>query len=265
MPSSPADRPLIDEIALREALPGRRVVVTRRTASTNADLAYAARGGTPVGTVHTTNHQDRGRGRLDRSFEMPDGSGVAVSVLVRPGVPLEDWGWLSLVVGLAVRDAVAQAGVDAGPDGGRLELKWPNDVLVGGKKISGILVEAVDAPDGWAAVVGVGVNVALTPRELPVPTATSLLIEGGSTDRTRLVADLVSAVDRRIEQWSSDPGAIRAEYAAVCSTVGRDVRVHLPTGEVLEARATAVDGNGRLVVGGRALAAGDVVHVRPTA
>lgn len=271
--STPERRPLLDESRLRSALAtcslGRDLVITRRTASTNADLLAAARAGAPHGTVHTTHHQSAGRGRLDRSFEQPDGSGVAVSVLVRPGVPMERWSWLPVVAGLATREAVIMAGVDAG----RATLKWPNDVLVSGRKVSGILVEAaqleaspkagpkVSPKVGPAAVIGIGINVDLREAELPVETATSLALVGGSLDRTQLVIDLLGALERHLGRWHA--GHTRDDYVAVCDTIGRRVQVSLPAGEQITGVAEAIDEAGHLVVDGRTISSGDVVHVRP--
>ena len=146
------------------------ILETASTRSTNADVAQAARDGAPEGTVHVTEDQTGGRGRLDREWVAPKGSGLAASVLLRPtSVPLHRWGWLPLLTGVAVADAVADLGI-------RAKLKWPNDVEVDGRKLAGILVEAVSTPDGMAAVVGVGLNVAMTAEQLPVPHATSLAL-----------------------------------------------------------------------------------------
>lgn len=268
--STPERRPPLDEARLRSALTslslGRHLVVTRRTASTNADLLAAARAGAVHGTVHTTHHQSAGRGRLDRRFEQPDGSGIAVSVLLGVCEPTERLSWLPVVAGLATREAVILAGIDPG----RVTLKWPNDVLVDGRKISGILVEV--APSGLeptgrepsselAVVLGIGINVDLREDELPVATATSLAIEGGSLDRTQLIIDLVGALERQLGHWYS--GHTRSQYVAECDTIGRRVRVVLPAGEELIGIAEAIDESGHLVVDGRTISSGDVVHVRP--
>src|SRR5699024_478375 len=132
-------------------------------------------------------------------------SQVAVSVLLRPGeVAPVLYGWLPLVTGLGVADALAEVG------GVRPALKWPNDVLVGGRKIAGILVEMSTVPAGGdfgvrmpAVVVGVGLNVGLTREELPVPHATSLQIERGLTDRNTLTTALLRSLAVRFDQWRS--------------------------------------------------------------
>ncbi|MFT4298573.1 MAG: biotin--[acetyl-CoA-carboxylase] ligase [Aeromicrobium sp.] len=228
------------------------IVVTDTTASTNADAAAAARAGAAEGTVFTTRHQSAGRGRLGRSFELPPGTGIAVSVVLRPHMPLAAWSWLPLLTGLAVLDTVRDLGVDA-------RLKWPNDVLAGGRKISGILLEAVD---GTAAVIGIGLNVSVTADDLPVPTATSLLLEGAaSTDRTDVLRRLLDHLDSWYRRWI-DGADVRTAYRADCATVGQQVRVERPEG-LLTGLAEDIDAAGRLVVDGQPLSAGDVTHVRP--
>lgn len=263
------DRPPLDAAALRTALVGpgslwTDVVVTRSTASTNADLAVAAAQGAPEGTIHTTDVQTAGRGRLDRRWEAPEGSGIAVSVLLRPTrIAAGSWVWLPLLVGLAVDATVNSFGVESG-------LKWPNDVLVGDRKLAGILLERVDTPSGPAAVVGVGLNVSLREDELPVDTATSLAIEGASeTDRTIILRSFLRNLESLYISWlatDGDPaGGIRDSYVRRCLTIGQQVRVSLPDGSVLEGEASALDDLGRLVVAGRPVSAGDVTHVRPLA
>lgn len=260
------ERPPLDANALRKALVGperlwTEVVVTRATASTNADLAAAALAGATEGTIHTTDHQTSGKGRLDRRWSAPAGSGIAVSVLLRPDtVPSGRWVWLPLLVGLAVDATVNGLGVEAG-------LKWPNDVLVGDRKLAGILLERVETPTGAAAVVGVGLNVSLTAGELPVDTATSLALEGADTlDRTVVLRSYLRNLEALYRSWRAsggDPDAgIRDSYARRCLTLGQRVRVSLPDGTALEGDATAIDDHGRLVVAGQPISAGDVMHVR---
>lgn len=265
------DRPPLDNAVLRHALVGpgtwwRDVQVSAQTTSTNADLADLARAGAPEGTLVTTDHQTAGRGRLDRRWETPAASGVAVSVLVRPDlVPVSRWSWLPLLVGLAVVETVHEtAGIDA-------VLKWPNDVLVGERKLAGILLERVDTPTGAAAVIGVGLNVTLRPDELPVPHATSLAIEGATTtDRSVIVRAFARTFEPLYRAWAGSEGdpasGIRDSYVRRCATLGQAVRVSFPGGEDLVGTATAIDSTGRLVVasGGtqRALSAGDITHIR---
>jgi BirA family biotin operon repressor/biotin-[acetyl-CoA-carboxylase] ligase len=266
MPYRDLDRPPIDAAALRAAVagPGRLwtdIVVTDQTVNTMADVASAARSGAPEGVVHTTDLQVAGRGRLDRSWTSPAGSGVIVSLLLRPDeVPAGRWVWLPLLVGLAVDATVHECGVSSG-------LKWPNDVLVEGRKIAGILLERVETPQGAAAVIGVGLNVTLRRDERPVDTATSLALEGATeTDRTIVLRSLLRNLEALYRAWSAsggDPAAgIRDSYIRRCVTIGSTVRVTLAADEILEGEATGIDEHGRIVVDGRAISAGDITHLR---
>jgi BirA family transcriptional regulator, biotin operon repressor / biotin---[acetyl-CoA-carboxylase] ligase len=238
----------------------RDVTVVPRTGSTNADLLERARAGAAEGLVLVAEEQTAGRGRLGRSWSAPAGAALTFSVLLRPaGVPPTRLGWLPLLTGVAVVTAVRdQAGVPA-------SLKWPNDVLVGERKLAGILAEA----HGGAVVVGVGLNVTLRPADLPVPAATSLLIEGAaSTGRTSLLAAILAELGHRYQAWRADPDApdLRQDYLRWSATVGREVRVELPGGAQLSGTAEDVDEVGRLVVRTPGnlvrVGAGDVVHVR---
>ncbi len=251
----------LDPARLAEAAPGFAITVTKQTPSTNADLATAARAGAPEWTVHTTEHQSAGRGRLDRTFTMPAGSGIAVSVLLRPSdVPPMRWSWLPLVAGLAVLDTVRSLGVDAG-------IKWPNDVLAGGtRKLCGVLVERVETESGPAAVIGVGLNVTLGRTDLPVETATSLLLEAAeSVDRNEILPLLLNRLRFRVEQWQ-DPHArveLETDFSSACITIGQQVRIERSDGTFYAGLATAVDEAGCLIVDGEPWSAGDVTHLRP--
>lgn len=239
-----------------------QIVETASTGSTNADLAEAARGGAPEGTVHATGHQIAGRGRLDRQWESPAGSGLALSVLLRPtDVADAQWTWIPLLAGLAAARAVGDVapGLDA-------RLKWPNDIEVGGRKLAGLLVERVETPDGPAAIVGIGLNVAMTPDQLPIPNATSLAIEGVDVEATDVRQALLSHLDVLYSAWRAEHGnaavGLRGAYLAASGTVGQDVVVTLSDGTTIEGPATDVDEVGRLVVDGQPVGAGDVTHVR---
>lgn len=239
-----------------------QIVETASTGSTNEDLAEAARAGAPEGTVHSTAHQTSGRGRLDRQWESPAGSGVTMSVLLRStDVPDAQWTWIPLLAGLAVANAVS----DLAP-GLDVRLKWPNDVEVAGRKLAGLLVERVDTPSGAAAVVGIGLNVAMTPDQLPIPNATSFAIEGVDTDASTVRQAVLAQLDALYENWRAEQGdparGLRGAYLAASGTVGQDVVVTLTDGATIEGAATDVDEFGRLVVGGQPVGAGDVTHVR---
>ena len=246
-------RPPLRATALQRALApdGWRVEVLRTTGSTNAVVAERALAGEPAGLVVVAEQQTSGRGRLDRSWSSPPRAGLTLSALVRPELPAARWPWLPLLTGLAVATAVReQAELDA-------VLKWPNDVLVDGRKVCGVLAEV---PQPGAAVLGIGLNVTTRADELPTATATSLQLAGGATtDRDTLLR----AVLRALTDVLADVDGSRAAYRERCSTLGQRVRVEQPGGSVVEGVASAVDDDGRLVVDGRAHGAGDVVHLRP--
>ena len=164
----------------------REVRVLDEIASTNA--VVAAESDAAEGLVVVAEHQTAGRGRLDRSWVSPPRAGLTFSVLLRPeSVPEARWTWLPLLVGVALAEAVE--GVTEVPT----RLKWPNDVLVGDRKLGGILVERHDS----AAVVGVGLNVTTTDAELPSPEATSLLLAGAEVTDRETVLRAVLAHARR--------------------------------------------------------------------
>src|SRR4051812_5603381 len=268
VPAADPSRPSLDAATLAEAAgPRWRVEVVDASPSTNADVAERARQGETAGLVLVAEHQTAGRGRLDRVWVTPPRAALTVSVLLDvEKAPPGRWPWLPLLAGLAVSDAVREVtGLDA-------PLKWPNDVLVSEygehRKVAGLLVELVERPAGTAAVVGVGLNVSSTRGELPVETATSLLLAGADRpDRGALLLAMLSGFSRRFDEWVSGGGrGPLSSYVAACSTLGRDVRVDLPDGRSLQGRAVDVDEWGRLLVddaaGEHALGAGDVVHVR---
>ena len=166
---------MLDATRLNGALgspPGlwREVRVVEETGSTNADLLAKARSGAGEGLVLVAEAQTSGRGRMGRRWISPPRRALTFSVLLRPAVPAGLLGWAPLLAGVAVASALERtAGVDA-------RLKWPNDVLVDGAKIAGILAERW----GNAVVIGTGINVLQQRGELPVPTATSLLVAQGA-------------------------------------------------------------------------------------
>ena len=273
--SSPSDprwsdleRPVLDAAALTAALTRdsglwRSVEVVERIGSTNAALVARAAEDAPEGTVLVAEHQEAGRGRLDRVWTSPPRAGITVSVLLRPDVPAARRSWLPLLTGVALAEAVGTV------PGCRTALKWPNDLLAAdGSKLAGILAEA----SSGAVVVGVGLNVSTRPDELPEG-ASSLAMEVGRTvDRAPVLLEFLRALERRYLRWTAvlgDPvqSGLAHDYLAWCATVGTEVTVTLPDGGLLEGVAEAVDWDGRLVVrtgdGTVELASGDVRHVRP--
>jgi BirA family biotin operon repressor/biotin-[acetyl-CoA-carboxylase] ligase len=269
---SDLERPALDGPALSDALTRdsslwRSLEVVPEIGSTNAELVARAAadpedGGTPEGVVLVAEHQVTGRGRLDRTWTSPPRAGITVSFLLRPDVPAARKGWLPLLTGVALAEAVSE-GTGVLPS-----LKWPNDLLAAdGRKLAGILAETT----GKAVVVGVGLNVSTTTAELP-DTGTSLArVLGTTVDRAPVLLAFLRAFERRYRRWTEvlgDPvsSGLAQDYLAWSSTVGTEVVVALPDGSTLEGTAQAVDWDGRLVVataeGTVELASGDVRHVR---
>ena len=269
------ERPPLDGVALTKQVVHpdglwREVLVVERTGSTNTDCAARARAGAPEGLVLAAEEQTAGRGRLGRTWLSPPRAALTFSVLLRPvGVPPVRRGWLPLLAGVAAATAVRQvSGLD-------VRLKWPNDLLLGPRKLAGILAEQ----SGGAVIAGIGLNVSATRGELPATgaaalPATSLLLEGSaSLDRERLLGEILSEIERWYQAWRDtqipgDPQAsgLRAVYLGLCSTLGRDVRADLPAGTVIRGTAAGIDTEGRLIVrtpdGEVAVSAGDVRHLR---
>jgi BirA family transcriptional regulator, biotin operon repressor / biotin---[acetyl-CoA-carboxylase] ligase len=265
---------VIDLVELRQELirPGalwQLIDLKPETGSTNADLAARAKQGEASGSVLITDYQSAGRGRQGRTWTAPPGSGIAMSILVRPeGIDAARWTWLSLLAGLAVSDGIRRtADLPA-------VLKWPNDVLVAERKVCGILSERVDTSLGAACVVGIGINVGLSEDQLPVPTATSLAIaarEFGAKlpSRTAVIATVLAAFELLYGRWQAQAGndaSLAASYTERCQTLGRPVRVVLSEQRSVQGIADRVDPDGRLVVrtdSGRAVyGAGDVIHLQ---
>ena len=220
--------------------PGWTVQHVQETGSTNADLVAAAEAGAPDRSVLVADHQSAGRGRLDRRWEAPSGANLLVSILFRevPDHPSE----LTQRVGLAaVAAAASVAGVEAG-------LKWPNDVLLGDLKLGGILAQRTR--DG-SVVVGLGLNVRWAP-------------EGAA--RLGEVHDPLDVLAALLLHLDNLPADVTQRYRTNLTTLGRRVRVSLPSDELV-GTAVDVDETGRLVVLDRCavthhLDVGDVVHLR---
>ncbi|MBK3428128.1 biotin--[acetyl-CoA-carboxylase] ligase [Corynebacterium tuberculostearicum] len=258
-----------------------------KTGSTNTDLMQATN--VADGTVLLADEQLSGKGRLGRTWTAPAGSQVIFSVLLLPE-SLEHLGTLPLAAGLAVTDSIEGT-----------VLKWPNDVHIDGNKLCGILAEAgpvgqafkaapkteltkvevgkaevnkaevnkaeVNKAVGGAApsarvVVGMGINVTLTREELPIEKATSLALEGRDTDRTELAITVLKNLRRRIVQWENQDPQLLRDYRAVCSSLGQEVRLETPSGDVT-GHVDEIGEDGRIMVAGEYYSAGDVTHLRP--
>ena len=257
-----------------------RLEILDECGSTNSELIGRASGvdaeNWPDLSELVTGSQTDGRGRLGRVWVAPPGQTLAISVLLRPRLlsgeplPLEHFGWLPIIAGIAMTKAV-------GPlvPTHSVRLKWPNDVQIDGQKVSGILGELL--PNGRSVVMGAGLNLTISEADLPTATSTSLALN----DPTGPDADLA---DRALAAYLTEFGRLYADFLRcegnpessgigdqlrdLCSTLGSKVRVLLPAGEDLIGTAIGIDGSGRLSVkslsDGRvvAVAAGDVTHLR---
>ena len=248
-----------------------RIEYLPETGSTNTDLlAFAVKDPELWAdfSVLLTDNQIAGRGRLDREWVAKPGAGLAVSVLLRPTkFGIESYGWLPLLAGLAMKNAVASLVEDA-----PVSLKWPNDVLVNGEKISGLLAEVLPSGDG--VVIGAGLNLTQTKEELPIPNATSLKLHGVTNFELDDVLVRYLASFRRLYEEltdaSGDPelSELRSSVQDACSSIGSTVKVMLPDGSEFSGKGVGLDSTGRLLVAMndpleiRAVAAGDIQHLR---
>jgi BirA family biotin operon repressor/biotin-[acetyl-CoA-carboxylase] ligase len=266
--TAPPDPVALDPVALDPVTLAARlgrsrwspIRVVQTTGSTITDLVAGWRAGElGAGAVELADLQTGGRGRLDRRWSAPAGSSLLLAAVVVPpdGRP---WTMLPLLTGVAVARAVARMG-------GGARLKWPNDVLLDGRKCCGILVETTTSPAGPAAVVGLGLNLSQSAAELPGPQATSLALAGLATSREAAAEAVLRALDEVLGQWEAgaDPVGL---YRPWCATLGRMVRLELGPGRSVQGLAGDIAPDGRLgldLAGGRQwFAAGDVHHLRPT-
>jgi BirA family biotin operon repressor/biotin-[acetyl-CoA-carboxylase] ligase len=231
--------------------------------STNTHLRELARRGAPEGLVVVADHQRAGRGRLDRRWESPPRANLLVSALLRPDLSESAVHLCTGGAALAAADACREvAGVEP-------ELKWPNDLVVQGSKLAGILAEAEFGRRGLeAVVVGIGLNVAWPGPPDAKGTCLDALGDGPPVDRTQLLDALLGGWADRRAQLEDAAGRERLadEIRRRCGTLGHEVRVVLAEGELTGVAAT-LDDQGRLVLrtadGDRAVSAGDVTQVRP--
>lgn len=240
--------------------PYAQVKVVHTTGSTNSDVIALAQQGCPAFTALLAEHQSAGRGRMGRSYTSPAYAQIPLSVLIRPSqAAIERLGTMPLAAGLALIDAL--------PPASQVGLKWPNDMQRNGKKLCGILAEAVSLGEHPAVVIGLGLNTDIQAAELPVPHATSLSLEGIAFDRNDLAVKILQALHTRLSQWEADDPALLDDYRAVSTTIGQDVKVLLPDHTELLGHATGIADDGRLIVRDAAgqshiLSAGDVTHLR---
>jgi BirA family biotin operon repressor/biotin-[acetyl-CoA-carboxylase] ligase len=264
----------LDQAALRAQLIGSAgryaaLDVVASTGSTNLDLAARAEQGAEDRTVLIAEEQTAGQGRQARTWTSPPGSGLYLSVLLRPtDVPPARLSWLTLLAGVALVRTASWAGATGAA------LKWPNDLLLGGRKAAGVLATA--GPGGQAVVLGMGLNV--LPLAVDVPPgagglAATSLAEAGAVrlDRTAIATRLLTDLAALDDAWRAAGGdavaaGIYDEYRTSCATFDQEVRVELNGSSTIEGTAVRLAEDGTLVVrtsaGEREISAGDVVHLR---
>jgi BirA family biotin operon repressor/biotin-[acetyl-CoA-carboxylase] ligase len=235
------------QAALRSRLIGRPLEVLVEVGSTNDTAMAAGRAGAPEGLAILADRQTAGRGRRGRAWASPPGVGLYTSILLRPAQPLAQASLLTLAGGLAVAEAISEV-ADR-----EVRLKWPNDVLVDGRKVAGILTEMASV-DAWVSqvVVGIGINVNHGPPDLPEelsPVATSL---AQATGRSISRCDLAAAVYNGLDRWyqvfrEGGTETILAHGRGLSATLGQTVEVEAEEGR-WQGLAVDLDGDGALLV-----------------
>lgn len=225
--------------------PGWTVVAFETIGSTNDEALQRAEGGAPEGTVVVAGRQEGGRGRRGRVWNSPPGN-VYSSTIVRPACPPDRAAQLGFVAALAVCDA-ALAGLPASRD---VRLKWPNDVLVDGAKISGILLESSVDSGGLVGhvVIGTGINVAVAPPAGATPYAAASLQQlGDARNVAEVLQAYVTALAARLAQWRAGFAGIRADWLARAAWLGEMVAISQGE-ERIAGRFTGLDADGALLL-----------------
>ncbi|EHS56539.1 biotin--[acetyl-CoA-carboxylase] ligase [Paenibacillus sp. Aloe-11] len=227
---------------------GQRIVILDSTVSTQQDAMRLAEEGAPEGTVVLAEEQTAGRGRLGRKWFSPRGKGVWMSIVQRPTQPLGFTPQLTLLTGVAVCRAIRRlTGVEAG-------IKWPNDLLIHGRKVSGILLEsATEDQRVRYCIAGIGIDVNLNTDDYPeelTQLGTSLKIEAGrEIDRTELIAAVLEEMEQLCRLYAEQGfQPIAMLWEALSVTINRSVRAHTGQGIVVEGIAVGLDPSGALVV-----------------
>jgi BirA family biotin operon repressor/biotin-[acetyl-CoA-carboxylase] ligase len=225
--------------------------------STNTELARMASEGAAEGVAVLADEQTAGRGRLQRAWSSPKGAGLYFSILLRPRIPVDRWPLITFMAALAVGDALQEA------TGLRTDIKWPNDLLSGERKICGILSEAIETPAGRAVIVGIGIN--LTPSAFPEATSVAEAT-GVKPDREAILAALLSALTRWYSLLNEREKIVAAWSSRSSYATGRLVQVNNGD-ELWRGTTCGVEPDGALrlrTVSGeiKVLRAGDVQSLR---
>jgi BirA family biotin operon repressor/biotin-[acetyl-CoA-carboxylase] ligase len=235
------------QLALDTAVFGRKAILLTSTLSTQGDVLKLAEQGQAEGAVVIAEEQTGGRGRFGRKWFSPPGKGIWMSILLRPDLPLQHTPQLTLLAGVAVCRAVrACTGADAG-------IKWPNDLLIDGRKVCGILLEStVEDHEVRYCIAGIGVDVNFDPEDYPedlTTIATSLKMETGQpVDRTKLTAAILTELEQLYFLYQKEGfGVISALWEALSVSMNREIAVTNPQG-IIEGKSIGLDPSGALVV-----------------
>lgn len=234
------------ESSIRTRWAAAKVLYFNETDSTNTEAKKAAEQGAPHGTLAVADHQTAGKGRRGRSWSSPPGTGIFMTLLTRPDLHPSGASMLTLVAALAVAEAVGQV------CGHKAEIKWPNDIVINGKKICGILTEmSTELEHIYYVVTGMGINANMDefPDEIR-DVATSLVIETGQkVNRSRLIGAVMEAFETYYDRFmeTGDMSALMEIYNGCLANAGREVRVLAPAGEYT-GTAVGIDKTGELLV-----------------
>jgi BirA family biotin operon repressor/biotin-[acetyl-CoA-carboxylase] ligase len=239
-----------------------RVKVLNETGSTQNDLTSQIRAGViQHGAVLATEYQSAGRGRLDRKFEAPAGSSLLFSLFLIPVAGESEWGWLPLLAGQSVVAALDSFLSEELRE--HLQLKWPNDILLNGMKLAGILSERIETKQGPGVVIGIGLNVHTSREEINFADATSLTIEGCELDRNRLLVAILENISVYFGRWEIGDLGLLSKYRSRSATIGAQVRIETPSGASIASEAIGIEPSGALILAtGERVTVGDVVHLQ---
>lgn len=255
---------------------GETLYIFDELASTNAFAMERAKDQALSGTVVLADRQTAGRGRLDRSWFSPGKSNIYGSLLLVPETTIQYLGWIPLMAGVAIAQALEQQ------TGIRVDLKWPNDLLIGGRKLAGVLCDSFRNPAHQTCVViGFGINVNLSQSEFPLElqsSATSLQIQCHcAVDREELIIKVITSLEKNWENLRSNgPQSYLVEYKHWCVTIGQTIQVQFPDGSQLQGLAHSIGDHGQLRVIPspsdsnkqsariRDIHSGEIIHLRTT-
>ncbi|NTU42861.1 MAG: biotin--[acetyl-CoA-carboxylase] ligase, partial [Nitrospirales bacterium] len=244
----------------------KEVLLISSTGSTNSLARDLVSRGHPEGTVIIADYQTEGRGRHGRKWIAPQGKNISMSIILTPPLTFRDTPLLTLMAAVACTSAIREK--FSLP----VSIKWPNDIMLEGKKLGGILTELrAEGERIIHAIMGIGINVNLSADEIPDEireTATSFLIGAGrEVSRTEVAASILNEIGRWYEILMSQGGKpVREEWLRLSSTIGKEVKVTMPS-ETITGKAVGIDETGMLILrlphgGIRVINSGDLTMVR---